>query len=61
MDELRKETYRELLEMMEYSKLQSIAKEAGVKANQEREEMIDAIVDQFDAEETEDGADDDGA
>jgi hypothetical protein len=60
MDELRKETYRELLEMMEYSKLQSIAKESDVKANLPKDEMVDAIVEQFDAEETEDGADDDG-
>lgn len=51
MDELRKETYRELLEMMEYSKIQSIAKQSGVKANQQRDEMIDAIVDNFDADE----------
>ncbi|MDS0299977.1 hypothetical protein NDI76_14610 [Halogeometricum sp. S1BR25-6] len=48
MDELRKETYRELLEMMEYSKIQSIAKESGVKANLSRDEMIDDIVDNFD-------------
>ncbi|SFR63300.1 hypothetical protein SAMN04487947_3087 [Halogeometricum rufum] len=60
MDELRKETYRELLEMMEYSKLQSIAKESDVKANLPKDEMVDAIVEQFDAAETEDGADDDG-
>ncbi|SFR49710.1 hypothetical protein [Halogeometricum limi] len=50
MDELRKETYRDLLEMMDYSKLQSIAKESGVKANLSRDEMIDAIVEEFDAE-----------
>ncbi|MDS0293920.1 hypothetical protein [Halogeometricum luteum] len=51
MDELRKETYRELLEMMEYSKIQSIAKQSGVKANLSRDEMIDEIVDNFDADE----------
>lgn len=56
MDEIRKETYRELLEMMEYSKLQSIAKESGVKANLAKDDMIDAIVEEFDAEEAGDSS-----
>jgi hypothetical protein len=65
MEELRKDTYRDLLEMMEYSKLQSIAKDAGVKANQSRDEMIDAIVEQFEGgsedESEADGGDGDDA
>jgi hypothetical protein len=59
MEELRKETYRDLLEMMEYSKLQSIAKESDVKANQSREEMVDAIVEQFESQSTDDGTESD--
>lgn len=47
MAALRQETYRELLEMMEYSKLQSIAKEVGVQANLKRETMIDNLVEAF--------------
>lgn len=44
---IKEETYRELLETMEYSELQSIAKEVGVKANLKREEILDAIVEEF--------------
>ncbi|WP_227380824.1 hypothetical protein [Haladaptatus halobius] len=44
---IREETYRDLLEKMEYSELQSIAKEVGVKANLEREELVDAIAEEF--------------
>ncbi|WP_227375161.1 hypothetical protein [Haladaptatus halobius] len=51
---IKEETYRELLETMEYSELQSIAKEVGVKANLKREEILDAIVEEFN-----DGADED--
>lgn len=47
---IREETYRDLLETMEYSELQSIAKEVDVKANLGQEEMVDAIVEQFDGE-----------
>jgi len=45
--DLRRETIRDLLEVMSYRDLQSTAKEVGVKANQSHEEMIDDIVDQF--------------
>lgn len=47
LQSLREETYRDLLEMMEYSQLQSIAKKVGVKANTGREQMLDNIVEQF--------------
>ena len=47
IDEMRAETYRELLEVMSYSDLQSIAKEVGVKANLGKEKMIDRIVEEF--------------
>ena len=52
---LKSETYRDLLEMMEYSQIQSIAKEVGVKANLGREEMVDRIVEQFDETSDESG------
>lgn len=45
--ELREETYRDLLELMSYRDLQSIAKEVGVKANVSQEEMVDRIIEQF--------------
>ncbi|WP_433623829.1 hypothetical protein [Halomicrococcus sp. NG-SE-24] len=44
---IREETYRDLLETMEYSELRSVAKEVGVKANLKHEEMVDAIVEEF--------------
>lgn len=47
LQELKSDTYRELLEVMSYRELQSIAKEVGVKANVEQEEMVDRIVDKF--------------
>jgi len=47
---LREGTYRELLEMMEYSQLQSLAKKVDVKANTARDQMIDDIVEQFNSE-----------
>ena len=43
---------------MEYSELQSIAKEVDVKANLGRDEMVDAIVEQFNDES--ESADDEG-
>lgn len=55
---IREETYRDLLETMEYSELQSIAKEVDVKANLGRDEMVDAIVEQFNDES--ESADDEG-
>ena len=45
--EMREETYRELLEVMSYNQLQSIAKEVGVRANLSEEEMTDRIVEAF--------------
>ncbi|WP_227352946.1 hypothetical protein [Haladaptatus salinisoli] len=56
---IKEETYRELLETMEYSELQSIAKEVGVRANLKREEMLDAIVENFKAK-SEENEDEDG-
>ena len=47
-DRVRRETYRELLEAVSYRELQSMAKEANIKANQRTEELVDALVDQFD-------------
>jgi hypothetical protein len=52
---IREETYRELLETMEYSELQSIAKEVDVKANLGRDDLVDAIVEQFNDESEQDG------
>ncbi|WP_458207522.1 hypothetical protein [Haladaptatus sp. NG-SE-30] len=57
---IREETYRELLETMEYSELQSLAKEVGVKANLQRDELVDEIVEEFnDGSETSEGDDSD--
>lgn len=47
---MREETYRELLEVMSYQDLQSIAKEVGVKANLSQEEMTEQIIEQFSSE-----------
>lgn len=47
LEEMREETYRELLEVMSYRDMQSIAKELDVKANLSEEELTDRIVDQF--------------
>ncbi len=60
---IREETYRELLETMDYSELQSVAKEVGVKANLGRDDMVDAIVEQFndDSESDDDGDEAEGA
>lgn len=52
LKELRTETYRELLEVMSYRDLQSVAKEVDVKANLSQDEMVDRIVETF-SEETE--------
>lgn len=57
---LKQETYRDLLERMDYEELQSIAKNAGVKANQKRDRMIDELVDSFDGEEAAAAQDSDG-
>lgn len=58
LDEVKRETYRDLLEVMSYRDLQSVAKEVGVKANAEREEMIDAIVESFaESDDEDDGGD----
>lgn len=63
---LKRDTYRDLLERMEYSELQSLAKDVGVKANVKREELIDRLVEQFgdgedDAEADEESGSDDGS
>ena len=42
--ELRRDTIEEYLETVSYRDLQSIAKDADVKANLKREEMTDRIV-----------------
>lgn len=47
---MREETYRELLEVMSYQDLQSIAKEVGVKANLSQDEMTEQIIEQFSTE-----------
>lgn len=47
LGEVKRETYRNLLEVMSYEDLQSVAKEVGVRANQKRDDMIDDIVEQF--------------
>lgn len=70
LNSLREETLRELLDVMSYTELQSIAKEIDVKANLDRETMTEEIVTAFvddsesgDADassEGSDGSDDDG-
>lgn len=55
--DLREETLRELLEVMSYQELQSIAKKVGVKANLDTETMRERIVDAF-AEDIEEDSDD---
>lgn len=59
MDTVRKETYRDILEMLSYSDLQSIAKDVGVKANLDREEMTNQLVENL--SEREDGETEDAA
>ncbi|WP_255191282.1 hypothetical protein [Natronobeatus ordinarius] len=46
LEELRRETLEDFLELMSYRDLQSVAKDVGVKANLSREEMTDRIVEQ---------------
>lgn len=50
IQDLKKETYRELLESMSYRDLQSVAKDVGVKANLAQDEMTDRIVEEFSEE-----------
>jgi len=50
---MKEDTYRELLDVMSYRDLQSVAKEVGVKANLSREEMVDQITEQFSGEDDE--------
>lgn len=47
LQSLKRETYRDLLERMDYSELQSLAKDTGVKANLKRETLVDELVDAF--------------
>lgn len=47
LQSLKRDTYRDLLEQMDYSELQSLAKDASVKANMKREDLIDELVEQF--------------
>ena len=56
--DLKRETYRELLDVLSYSDLQSVAKSVDVKANLGREEMTDAIVEKFAEEEAQEAQDD---
>ncbi|MBX0295334.1 hypothetical protein [Haloarcula nitratireducens] len=51
LDNLREETLREILDLMSYDELQSIAKKVGVKANLDTETMRERIVEEFTAEE----------
>ncbi|WP_372912943.1 hypothetical protein [Salinigranum sp.] len=51
LEQMREETYRELLEVMSYRDMQSIAKELDVKANLSEDELTERIVEQF-AEQT---------
>ncbi|WP_345783342.1 hypothetical protein [Natrialbaceae archaeon AArc-T1-2] len=44
LENLRRETLEDFLEVMSYEDLQSVAKDVGVKANLSREEMTDRIV-----------------
>lgn len=50
IQDLKEDTYRELLETMSYRDLQSVAKDVGVKANLAQDEMTDRIVDAFSEE-----------
>jgi hypothetical protein len=51
LEQMREDTYRELLEVMSYRDMQSIAKELDVKANLSEDELTERIVEQF-AEQT---------
>jgi hypothetical protein len=61
LQSLKRETYRDLLERMDYAELQSLAEDAGVKANQKRETLVEELVEQFGDESAEDGTADDSA
>lgn len=58
LDNLREETLREILDLMSYDELQSIAKKVGVKANLDTETMRERIVEEFTAEEGSDDGED---
>lgn len=47
LQSLKQDTYRDLLERMDYSELQSLAKDTGVKANMKREDLVDGLVEAF--------------
>ncbi|WP_135305293.1 hypothetical protein [Haloarcula amylovorans] len=55
LDNLREETLREILDLMSYDELQSIAKKVGVKANLDTETMRERIVEEFTADEEDAG------
>lgn len=63
---LKRDTYRDLLDRMDYSELQSLAKDAGVKANLKRDDLVDTLVEEFGddsegGEEDDESADEEGA
>lgn len=61
LSELREETLRELLDVMAYEDLQSVAKKVDVKGNLSRDEMTDRIIGAFaDGESGDDGDDEPG-
>lgn len=59
LSSLKEDTYRELLEVLSYRDLQSIAKEVGVKANLGEDEMTDRIIEQFSEQSDGDASDGD--
>lgn len=66
LQSLKRDTYRDLLDRMDYSELQSLAKDAGVKANLKRDDLVDALVEEFGddsegGEEDDESADEEGA
>lgn len=53
LEDLRRETLEDFLDMMSYRELQSVAKDVGVKANLGQEEMTERIIDQVSGDEEE--------
>lgn len=57
LEGVRRDTLEDLLEVMSYRDLQSVAKDVGVKANLSREEMTDEIVETVAGDESESESD----
>lgn len=58
--DLQRETLRELLDVMSYEELQSVAKKVGVKANLDTETMRERIIEEFSGTDATDDEGEDG-